>query len=498
MDAAPEIESSPDAGPSQLPANGLVAFVKRDCPTCELVGPVLAELAAAAKTSASPLTVYSQDDPSFPEGLHPRDDRELAASWRNKIETVPTLLRLDDGRETGRVVGWHRAEWQELTGVTRLGEALPDSRPGCGSLSVDPARESQLRARFESGRLSARRVQLAELEDEFELAHERGWSDGLPVVPPTERRVLDMLEGTERDPAEIVATVPPDLVDCTVEKVAINAVMAGCRPEYLPVVLAAVEAVCSDEFNMHGVLATTMGVGPVLIVNGPLRRRINMNSGVNVLGQGNRANATIGRALQLVIRNVGGGRPDGVDRATYGNPGKLGLCFAEGEEDSPWQSLAVDRGFDPSANTVTVFTGEAPRTVVDQLSREPGSLARSLAAGLMGVLHPKLGFFMDAMLVIGPEHARVFADAGWGKQQLIDRLHELTTVPASEMSRGTGGIEEGLPLPAEMADQPVGKFVPGALHLVFAGGGAGLFSVVIGGWLNGDAGSRMTTREIGR
>src|SRR4029077_3377786 len=134
-------------------------------------------------------------------------------------------------------------------------------------------------------------------------------TDGLPVVPPTPQRVLRMLEGTTRAPEEIVALVPPDLVECTVEKVAINAVLAGCAPEYLPVVLTALEAACTDEFNIHGLLATTMPVGPVLIINGPIRRQIGMNAGINVLGQGNRANSTIGRALQFLIRNVGGGRP---------------------------------------------------------------------------------------------------------------------------------------------------------------------------------------------
>ena len=153
----------------------------------------------------------------------------------------------------------------------------------------------------------------------MEALYDRGWTDGLPVVPPTEWRVLRMLEGTSHAPDEIVAVVPPDLVEVTVEKVAINAVMAGCKPEYLPWVLTAVQAACTDEFNVHGVLATTMPVSPVIVCNGPGTRAIGMNSGVNVLGQGNRAAMTIGRAVQLVIRNVGGGRPGGVDRATHGN-----------------------------------------------------------------------------------------------------------------------------------------------------------------------------------
>src|SRR5437879_3784336 len=194
-----------------------------------------------------------------------------------------------------------------------------------------------------------------------------------------------MLSGTTRDPQEVVAVVPPDLVDCTVEKVAVNAVMAGCRPEYLPVVLAAVEAACTDEFNIHGLLATTWFSGPLVIVNGPIARAIGMNSGVNALGQGNRANATIGRALQLVIRNVGGGRPGGVDRATLGNPGKYTFCFAEDEGGSPWEPLSVERGLASGKSAVTLFAGEGSRGVVDQTSRTPEPLARSLAAAALSV-----------------------------------------------------------------------------------------------------------------
>jgi hypothetical protein len=470
---------------------GLVVFVKRACPTCELVAPVLAEL-----RERSALTVIVQDDPAFPPGLAPRHDEDLALSYHHGIEAVPTLLRVRDGREKERAVGWQREEWEALTGVRGLGAGLPAWRPGCGSLSVDPDRLPALRARFESGRLRARRVELAEREDEQEAMFARGWSDGLPLVPPTPERVLAMLEGTTRAPDERVAVVPPDLAPCSVEKVAINAVLAGCKPEYLPVVLAAVEAACTDAFNAHGVLATTMGVGPVIVVNGPVRRAIGMNSGINVLGQGNRANASIGRALQLVIRNVGGGRPGEVDRATYGNPGKLGFCFAEDEEGSPWEPLSVSLGAKPGASTVTLFTGEGPRTIVDQLSRDPESLARSLAAGLRSVAHPKLVLAFDALLVIGPEHARVFREAGWSRARLVERLGELCTVRGEEIARGAGGIAEGIPLPAAANDRPFPKFRPGGLLVVHAGGPAGLFSAVIGGWASGPTGSQPVLREI--
>ena len=466
----------------------LVAVVKRECPTCSLIAPVLKQLDA---TDGIELTVFTQDDPTFPSGVtNVSFDDDLAFSYRHEIETVPTLIA-DDGE---RIVGWSRVAWEEFTGVDGLGPGLPDHRPGCGSLSVDPGLVDELRARFESHRLKARRVDLADLEDEMEALFDRGWTDGLPVVPPTERRVLRMLEGTTRAADEIVATVPPDLVECTVEKVAINAVLAGCAPEYLPVVLTALEAACTDEFNMHGLLATTMPVGPVLIINGPIRRRIGMNAGVNVLGQGNRANATIGRALQLVIRNVGGGRPGGVDRATQGSPGKVSFCFPEDEEGSPWEPLHVERGFAPQASTVTLFPGEGPRGVVDQLSRDPESLARSLAACLRTVQHPKLPMVFDAILVISPEHGRVFREAGWSKAQVKERLHELTLLEGADIVRGAGGITEGVP--DWLKDSQLPKFRPEGIVMVHAGGGAGLFSTIIGGWANGETGSQPVTREI--
>jgi len=469
--------------------NGIVAFVKRDCPTCEVVAPVLRDLAKRVA-----LTVYTQDDVAFPEGLEPVDDRALEMSWHWGIDAVPTLIRVEAGEERERALGWNREEWQQLTGVEALGDGLPDWRPGCGSLSLAPDRVDELRARFGGGVLRSRRIELADLEDEYEAMFERGWSDGLPLVPPTEQRVLAMLGGTKRAPDEIVAIVPPDLVPCTVEKVAVNAVMAGCKPEYLPVVLAAVTAVCTDEFNMHGLLATTMPTGPVLVVNGPIRRAIGMNSGMNVMGQGNRANSSIGRALQLVVRNVGGGRPGEVDRATHGNPGKLGFCFAEDEEGSPWQPLSVDLGAEPGRSTVTLFPGEGPRNIMDQISRDPESLARSFAACLRTLHHPKLLIAFDCLLAVGPEHARVFEQAGWSKAQLIGRLHELLQVPGSEFVRGAGGIAEGMP--EQLKDVALPKFKPGGLLVVHCGSGAGLFSMMIGGWVAGDLGSKPVIQEI--
>ncbi len=469
--------------------SGVVAFVKRDCPTCTLVEPVLAQLAQEV-----PLTVYTQDDPGFPEGVDPVDDTSLEMSWHCDVEAVPTLLRVEDGIEKERVLGWHREEWEALTGAKRLGPGLPDWRPGCGALSVAPDLAPGLAAKFGGQVLGSRRVELASAEDAFEAMQDRGWSDGLPLVPPSEERVLAMLGGTTRAPGDVVAVVPPDLVECSVEKVAVNAVMAGCKPEVLPVVLAALEAACTDEFNMHGLLATTMPVGPVLVVNGAVRRRIAMNAGRNVFGQGNRANLTIGRALQLVIRNVGGGRPGEVDRATFGNPGKLSFCFAEDEEGSPWEPLSETLGAPAGADTVTLFPGEAPRSVVDQLSRDPESLARTFAVNLRTLHHPKLVMAFDAMLAIGPEHSRIFRAAGWSKQKLAERLHELLLIPGAELVRGAGGIAEGAP--ESVKDATVPKFRPGGILIVHCGGGAGLFSAIIGGWAGGAIGSQTVWNEI--
>jgi hypothetical protein len=323
----------------------------------------------------------------------------------------------------------------------------------------------------------------------------RGWSDGLPLVPPSEERVLRMLDGTARDPQEVLGLVPPDLAPATVEKIAINAVMAGCKPEYLPVVLAAVEAVLDESFAMQGVLATTMFVGPVVIVNGPVRRRIGMNAKGNVLGQGNRANGSIGRAVQLVVRNIGGGRPREVDRATLGNPGKYSYCFAEDEEGSSWEPLSVERGLKPGQSAVTVFAGYGLQGIVDQKSRDPESLARSFAGSLKAINNIKSAPACDALIVVCPEHHRTFRIAGWSRTRLIEELFRLCEIPGDELVAGAKGIAEG-GLPS-LAGKTINKFRPGGLMIVHAGGDAGMFSGIIAGWsASAERGSLPVTREV--
>ena len=477
--------------PGILPRDGLVAVVKRDCPTCVMAAPILGDLAQLCG-----LMVFSQDDPSFPETVPGRvDDTALSISHRLNIEVVPTLLRFEGGREVGRTYGWDRGEWERLSGIGGLGPGLPEARPGCGAKNVEPGVLERLKIRFNETGLRSRRITLGADEDEHEAMFARGWSDGLPLVPPTEERVLRMLDGTSRDPQEVLGLVPPALAAATVEKIAINAVMAGCKPEYLPVVLAAVEAVLDESFAMHGVLATTMFVGPVVIANGPIRRRIGMNAKGNALGQGNRANAAIGRALQLVIRNIGEGRPQEVDRATLGNPGKLTYCFAEDEEGSNWEPLSVERGLEPEQSAVTVFAGYGLQGIVDQKSRDPESLSRSFAGSLRALSNVEHAPSSDALLVVCPEHHRTFKNAGWSKARLYEELYRLCEIAGDELVAGAKGIAEGGP--ASLAGKAVNKFRPGGLMIVRAGGDAGMFSGIIGGWsAGGPRGSLPVTREV--
>ncbi len=468
-------------------------IVKRDCATCRLIEPVITSLCRQLDKA---LEVYVQDDPAFPSSIESRiDDTELEFSFRHDIEIVPTLIRFQSNREQGRVTGWDRSEWRTFLKRPELGEGLPEFKPGCGSKSREPGMEELLAVKFGTSRNSARTVNVADSEDIMEACYERGWTDGLPVVPPTPLRVTRMLRATTRAADEQVGRIPPDYAPCSVEKVAINAVMAGCKPEYFPVVLAALEAALQEAFCMHGLLCTTYFSSPVVVVNGPVVKRIAMNSGVNALGQGNRANASIGRSLQLLIQNVGGGRPGGIDRATLGTPGKYTFCFAEDESDSDWPSLAMDRGFRREESVVSLFAGAGVQPVMDQQSRAPESLAKSLAASLRTVSHTKVFTQTDALLILSPEHRRVFRHAGWDKARIRDTVCLALRTPGEEIVRGAGGIAEGMP--EQFRDRTVDKFREDGLHILTAGGTAGFFSAIVPGWVaSGEKGSQLVSQRI--
>lgn len=462
----------PGPGAARLPRDGLAVFLKAECETCQLVGPLLGQLDAR---------LFVQDDPAaYPGAL---DDTDLAVSYAADIEVVPTLIRYADGVEVERTHGWHQAEWRGLTRQQTLGVGLPAMRPGCGSKTREPNVHEALVARYGDTGLRSRRIALGAWDDDIEACYERGWSDGLPVVPPTDQRILRMLSGTTRRPDEVIGDVPPNLSPITVEKVAINAVMAGCRPEYLPVVLAALEAALVPEFTMHGLLCTTCFSGPIIVVNGPIAREIGMNSGINCLGQGNRANATIGRALQLIIRNVGGGRPGELDRAVLGGPGKYTFCFAEDESDPTWTPLSVARGIAPGRNAVTLFQGDGIQGFIDQRSRTPEQLTKSLALSLLAVGHPKLCEFTNAMLVLVPEHYAIYRNAGWDRDRITRELHAALVRPGRDVIQGAHGVGEGVD--PRRADEMINKFWPEGLLIVHAGGQAGLFSAICAGWTGG-------------
>lgn len=468
--------------------------VKKDCPTCALIEPVIKQLSDTFNNS---LTIYVQDDPSFPESVADKiDDSSLEFSYKQNIEIVPTLIRSGDGLdEQTRIFGWDKSQWQEFTGIENLGANLVDFKPGCGSKTQDPGMTEILTLRFDTDLLQARKIELAESEDIMEACFERGWSDGLPLVPPTPLRVTRMLSSTDRSANEIVGSVPPDNRPCTIEKIAINAVMAGCKPDYLQVVIAALRAALKDEFCMHGLLCTTYFSTPVMIVNGPITKQIGMNSGVNALGQGNRANATIGRALQLIVRNVGGGIPGGIDRATLGNPGKYTFCFCEDESDAEWPSLSMDRGYTREDSVVNLFAGSGVQPFVDQQSRQPESLAKNLANSLRSVANTRSFGMADAIIVISPEHRRVLRECGWTKPNLKQALYDELKTPGADIIRGKDGIAEGMP--EKFKDIMLNKFRDDGLHIVGAGGKAGMFSAIISGWLaSGEKGSQMVSQQI--
>jgi len=468
-----------------LPDDGLILVVKEDCATCQMIAPLAAELEQQGLLKVT----FSQDNPAFPEGVSVEDDRELETSFRLDTEIVPLLIRRKEGKEEGRVVGWHRDEWQNLTGLNDLGGDLPDQRPGCGSLSVSPGMAEELQARFGETGLNAREVSVDYPDDPMEQMFDRGWTDGLPVVPPTPARVLRMLQGTRRKPEDVMGAIPPSGEICTVEKAAINAVMAGCRPEYFPVVLAALDAAMDPEFAWQGLMSTTMGAGVCVVVNGPIARRIGMNHQHGALGHGNRANATIARALQLLVINLGGALPGGTDRSTHGHPGKFGMAFAEDETDEAWQPLAQSRGVAPGKSAVTVFGFCGTSINNTETVRDAETLTDSLSMCLNALYHPQHAEGgIAGMLVLSGEYWRIYKEAGWDRGRIEETLLRQT-------QRTAAGVEAGETTYATEGDL-VPKFGPGDLVLVRTGSNAGLFSTIIHGWGSGPHGSQPVTREI--
>ena len=275
----------------------------------------------------------------------------------------------------------------------------------------------------------AARHTLASSIDPIQFCYDQGWTDGLPVIPPTEDRVLAMLAGTPLAPSALIAKIAPSWANATVEKIAVNAVMAGCLPAYMPVIIAAVRAMTNPALNLNGMQCSTHLSTPLVVVNGPARIELGMNSGANVFGQGNRANATIGRAIKLILTNIGRAIPGVTDKATLGHPGKYTYCIAENEEQSPWDPLHVERGLKREQSAVTVFGCEAPHNVNNQASQNAHDLAFTIA-DTMATLGKNMFYAQgEVMVVVCPSHAETIAGDGWSKLHLKEFLYEKARKP---------------------------------------------------------------------
>jgi hypothetical protein len=316
--------------------------------------------------------------------------------------------------------------------------------------------------------------------DLIEAYFERGWTDGLPVVPPTEKSIAAALAAASLRGDEVIGEIPGRNARVTAEKVAINAVMAGCRPEYLPVVVAAVRGLCHPDFAYHGPASSTGGSAMVLIVNGPVARALGMNSGNNAFGQGWRPNATIGRAVRLVMMNALHTRPGLLDRATLGTPGKYSFCFAENEEDHPWEPLHVERGLEPGQSAVTVFASNSLYQVYNQLASTPEPLLLCFADALANLGVPNIRGFNQALLVLAGEHAEVLRASGWSKADVRRFIVERARRRVADFKRAGR-------LPGEVTpgDETTWRSLferPEDLLLVCAGGRAGSWSACLPGW----------------
>jgi len=501
LTAAPDFKlESVAGGPvalADLLAGGplLLVFASEECPTCALALRRLAPVSeAVAQFGVSVVAVF--EDPleagarvamrtGFP-GAVLSEPPPYQISREYQLGSLPTTVLVDrDRRLAGRVVGWDADGLDQLleqacgavdAPAVRVTDEAPTRKPGCAAKNTYDAETLRLLDRASPD----------ELEEMFEL----GWTDGLPVVPPTRQRVQAMLGG--RDGGTVLGELPPAMAEVTLERVAACAVLAGCRPDYFPVVLAAAEAALDPRFNIGGQAVMTQPAGQVVIVSGPVRDAIGLNGSIGALGPGWRANLTIGRALRLLVSLTGGGYPGRLDRSTLGQPGKLGLCFAEDEERSPWEPLHVERGFDASSSVVTVVGADAPLSISDHRSTGPDELARVLGAAAAATWSPNwwpLGG--TSLFVICPEHADMFNAAGWSKARLREALLRSVSRPARELRWG----ETTPQVQAAADDQPIGKWTrPEDILVVVAGGEAGRYSAVFGPCLGMNA--EVVSREV--
>jgi hypothetical protein len=320
-----------------------------------------------------------------------------------------------------------------------IGGVEPEHLDDALAAAVDAVAEALLTSPEEVVTLSAPAVHDApgDVMEFLAFAEGHRWSDGLPLVPPLEELVARAVAATGRGAGELVGLVPPSDRGATVGAIAANAVMAGCLPELVPVVVAAVEAALTPRFNLQALTTTTHPVTPLVVVHGPVAERLGFNSGPNVFGQGNRANAGVGRALRLVLQNIGEARPGETDRATHGTPGKYAYCIAENAAGSPFATFHEERG-GGAAGAVTVFGGEGPHNVNDHGSTDAAGILNTIAGAVANIGHNNFYLRGQMLLVLGPEHAEVLAREGYDRRRIQEAVH---AHPRARVS--LAGISEG-------------------------------------------------------
>ena len=326
--------------------------------------------------------------------------------------------------------------------------------------------------------------------DEFEFFLEKPWSDGLPVVTPTEERISRMISATGRDPDEIIGPIPPAMEIATVASVATHAVMAGCKPEYLPVVLGATELMLQSEFNVNGVQGTMHGVAPMMIVSGPYALEIGIHGGSGCLGPGFRANASIGRAIRLILMNIGAGLPGISSMTVFGMPSRFTYCLTENSEYNPWESLSVSKGYGADDNVLTMAMVESPRFCWDDVSDEPERLIRGIADTMTAMGSWNMHARSDMVVAMSPQHAEICDKSGWSRDEVHTRLIEVAGRTVANLKLGGNWRREralALPVPVDPDDGEC--FVPTIkdgvdLQLIVAGGW-GPCTAVCHGWSGG-------------
>jgi peroxiredoxin len=502
----------------------LLVFFEADCPTCHLTLPYLDRLHERLGEEAVDILGVSQDNEAatrqlieqlpikFPVVL----DTDLQVTRSYDPLAVPTLFLVSkDGEILYTQIAFDKNDLNTIAAM--LCEAgnrqpfiladkfdgNPETKPGCTSRHLEASGEGEaakpLHLYAKHG-ARASRITLADDLDPYDYCMQAGFADALPVVPPTVERVERMLAATPHAPHEIIGLVAPNYGAATVEKIAANAVMAGCQPAMMRVLIPLVRALCDERFNIHGVQATTHFAAPLLIINGPVRQELGFASAGNVFSNVARANSSVGRALQLMLANLGGARPGEIDMSTLGNPGKFSYCIAENEEENPWEPLHVDLGFAREQSALTLFAAEPPRGVSEHNARHGDQVLRAICRQLATSWTYRVCSLFEALVVLCPEHVKTLLRDGFTKQDVREFLFNHTGIPLKEYAEDNGEGTQYTRMYKERTIDGEPHYLKFAsleqLKIIVAGGTAGKFSAVISSWATGARGSQMVSYPI--